>query len=101
MLFSQNRKLSDELFASLKENFLCNDEGEECGHLGVKINTEDGTITLKYPQLIKITIELLALKTLNPKSTLIANPSFSVSIDEKDIHSDSFHHSSIQIFFNT
>ena len=61
LLFAQNRKLSNEIFAYLKENFLCTDEGEAYGHLGVEINAEDGTITLKYLQLIKITIKLLRL----------------------------------------
>ena len=42
LLFAQTSKLSKELFASLNEDFLCADEVEADGHLGVEIKTTDG-----------------------------------------------------------
>ena len=47
LLFTQTNKLSDESFASLKEYFLCANEGEACGHLGIEIKTTDNVLTLK------------------------------------------------------
>ena len=35
LLFVQSRKLSHELFVSLREDFLCTDEGEADWYLGI------------------------------------------------------------------
>ena len=49
LLFTQTSELSDESFASLKEDFLCADEGESDRHLDVEVETTDGMLTLKQP----------------------------------------------------
>ena len=72
-MFTQRKKLSDESFASLKEYFLCANEGEACGYLGIEIKTTDNVLTLKQKKLIKSTIELLKLKDANPRSVPVTS----------------------------
>lgn len=45
--FSQSRRLSDDSFAPLKEDFLCTDEGEADECLGVEIKIIDNKLLLK------------------------------------------------------
>lgn len=92
LLFAQTSELSDELFASLKEYFLCADKGEVDGHLGLKIKTTDDALTLKKPQLIKRTIDLFGLTDSNPRSIPVAKPLIGKNADGKDKEGDSFHH---------
>ena len=91
MLLAQTRKLSDELLTSLRECFLCADEGEVDEHLSVEIKTTDGASTLKQPELIKRAIELLALTDSNPRSAPVAKPSLGENIEGKHREEDSFH----------
>ena len=67
-LLAQARKLSDELFTTSQEDFLCADEDEADVHHGVKIKKNDGALTLKRSQLIKRTIELVGLTDYNLRS---------------------------------
>ena len=83
LLFDQSRRLSDELFASLKEDFLYTDVGEADGCLGVKIKVIDKKLTLKQPQLIKRRIELLGLMEANPRSVLVVKPLLGKTQTEK------------------
>ena len=41
LTFAQQQKSIDESLMSLKEDFICNDEGKSDGHLGVEIRSED------------------------------------------------------------
>ena len=45
LMFARYQKLIDKLIMSLKECFLCADEGEADGCLGVEIKSKDGLMT--------------------------------------------------------
>ena len=68
LLFSQSKRLSDELFVSLKEDFLCKDGGEADGCLGVEIKVIYNKLALKQPQLMRLSIEILLLMESNQRS---------------------------------
>ena len=78
----------------MKEDFVCTDEGEADGYLGVEIKTEDGEMTLKQPQLMKRIIEILGLKDSNPKATPVVKPLLNKNSNSKDRNEDSFHYRS-------
>ena len=59
--------------SSLKEDFLCKDEGPEDGYLGVEIKSKNGQVTLNQPQLIKWMIELLNLQDSYPRAKPVVN----------------------------
>ena len=80
----------DELFASLKEDFLYADEGEADRHLSVGIKTTNDALTLKKPQMIKITIENVGLIDSNPRSIPVVKPLLGKNTDGKDREGDSF-----------
>ena len=65
LMFARGQKLIDKLIMSLKQDFLCTDEGEAGGHLGAEIKSEDGSMTLKQPQLIRRIIDLYLLNNTN------------------------------------
>ena len=95
MLFAQNKKLIDDLLRSLKEDFICTDEGEADGYLGVEIRrTDEGKMTLRQPQLIKKIIKILKLTDANPKSTPVVKPLLNKNSDGKGRNEDSFHYRS-------
>ena len=77
-----------------KKYFLCTDEGEAYGCLGMEIKEVDKQLTLKPPQLIKRTIELLGIIDAKPKSVPVAKPLLGKKSEEKDVDGDSFHHRS-------
>ena len=54
--------------------FVCANEVEVDRCIGVEIKTIDSVLTLKRPQLIKRTIELLELAEANPRSSLVEHP---------------------------
>ena len=74
MLFVQSRELSHELFTSLREDFLYTDEGEADWYIGIKIKVIDEKLTIKQPQLIKLTIEPLRKIDANQKSVPVIKP---------------------------
>ena len=74
LIFAQDKKAMNDLCHSLKDDFLCTDEGEADGCLGVKIKSENGIMTLRQPQLMKKVIELLGIDDTNSKSTLVVKP---------------------------
>ena len=78
----------------MKEDFLCTDEGESDGCLGVEIKAIDDKLTLKQPQLIKREIELLELINVNPISVPVAKQLLGKNAEGKDIDGHSFHHRS-------
>ena len=92
LLFSQSKRLSDELFVSLKEDFLCKDGGEADGCLGVEIKVIDNKLILKHPQLVKRTIELLGLIEAISRSVPVVKPLLRKNTDGKDRDGDSFHY---------
>ena len=83
-MFAQDDKLIENLLSSLKECFLCTGEGLSDGFLGVEIKSQDGQLTLKEPQLIKWTTELLKLQDSNPGLTPVAKTLLSKSNNGKD-----------------
>ena len=90
-MLTQDEKLIDELSMLLKENFLGTDEGEVDGCLSTEIRTEDGKMTLKHPRLTKMIIEVLDLKDVNPKATLVVKPLLNKNANGKERNDDSFH----------
>jgi len=95
LIFAQEDRLIDELFISLQEDFLCTDEGEADGYLGVEIRKDDdGVLNLKQPLLTKRIIEMLGVKDANPKATPVVKPLLSKNSDGKDRDSTSFHYRS-------
>lgn len=94
LIFAQDSKAIDDLYHSLKEDFICTDEGEADGYLGVEIKSEDGIMTLKQPQLIKRIIELMKLRDANPKATPVVKPLLNKNTDGKDRDENSFHYRS-------
>ena len=74
LMFFQQKQTIDDHFESLKEDFLCTYEGEADGYLGVETKSNDGSMALKQPQLIKRKIELLGLKDDNAKATPVVKP---------------------------
>ena len=86
-MFDQSRRLSDESLASLKEDFLCTDEGEADGCLGAEIKVIDNKLTLNQPQQIKRKIELLGLMEVKPRSVFAVKR----SLGKKDRAGDNFH----------
>ena len=53
LMLAQDEKLLENLISSLKEYFLCTDEGPEDGFLGVSFKSTDGQPALNQLQLIK------------------------------------------------
>ena len=83
-MFTQQKQTIDNLFESLKEDFLCTDEDEADGCLGVEIRSNDGIMTLKQSQLTKRIIGLMGLKDVNPKATPVVKPLLNKNTDGKD-----------------
>ena len=69
----------------------CTDEGEADGHLGVKIKVIDNKLTLKQPQIMKRTIELLGLMEASPKYVPVDKPSLDKYTNVKDRVGDDFY----------
>ena len=66
LLLSKTRKLSDELLTYFQEDFLCTDEGEADGCLGVEIKRTDSLLTLKKTQLIKRAMAFFGINRFQP-----------------------------------
>ena len=99
-LFAKDKQLIDDLFASLKDDFLCTDEGETDGHLGVEIKTENEQMTLKQPQLTKRTIKLLGSKYSNPKATSVVKSLISKHANGKEKSDESFQYRSVLVHYH-
>ena len=78
------------MFKSSSEDFLCADEGEADGNLGVEIRSEKNRMVLKQPQLTKRVTQSLGLEDANPKATPLVKPFFSKNADGKYRSEDNF-----------
>ena len=83
LTFAQDKKATDNLCHSLKDDFLCTDEGEADGYPGVEIKSENNIMTLRQLQLTKKVIKLLGIDVNNLKSTPVAKPLLNKILIEK------------------